>query len=297
MSLHSTAHYSHMPPPVSAFILPGKHHPTTSTSSILLSVKSSQDSPQNPSTSLRRPTTQNPFRTSISQTSQVSKNPLKNLINSQNTPTIPPSDSLSNKLWLSSKLSPPPPPPTPPRLLNETVESGKGDGTLESTENCGEEDDERGMEFREKGKIFVGNLPLWIKKNEVAEFFRQFGPIKNVILIKGHDDIERNVGFGFVIYSGPTAEKAAMKAVEFDGVEFHGRVLSVKLDNGRRMKAKTEGRARWIEGREGDGDEYRSKWHEEREGSRREFRKVLETHPENWQAVVRMFERIKKVLL
>lgn len=149
------------------------------------------------------------------------------------------------------------------------------------------------MEFREKGKIFVGNLPLWIKKAEVAEFFRQFGPIRNVIVIKGHDELERNMGFGFVIFSGTTAEKAAMKAVEFDGVEFHGRVLTVKLDNGQRVKGKYAERARWVDGKV--GEEYRSEWHEEREGSRKEFGKVLESRPENWQVVVRAFERIKKV--
>lgn len=69
-------------------------------------------------------------------------------------------------------------------------------------------------EFRQEGKIFVGNLPNWIKKHQVMEFFRQFGPIKNVILIKGHNDFEKNVGVGFVIYDGPAAEKSAMKAVE-----------------------------------------------------------------------------------
>lgn len=141
----------------------------------------------------------------------------------------------------------------------------------------------------------MGNLPLWIKKNEVGEFFRQFGPIKNVILIKGHDELERNMGFGFVIYGGNTAEKAAMKAVEFDGVEFHGRVLTVKLDNGQRVRGKHAERARWLEGKEEGGEEYRSKWHEVREGSRREFQKVLESQPENWQAVVGAFEGIKKV--
>lgn len=141
----------------------------------------------------------------------------------------------------------------------------------------------------------MGNLPLRVKKNEVAEFFRQFGPIKNVILIKGHDELERNMGFGFVIYSGDTAEKSAMKAVEFDGVEFHGRVLTVQLDNGIRLKGKYAERARWIEGKEGDREEYRTKWHEERDGSRKGLQKVLESQPENWQAVVQAFERIKKV--
>lgn len=139
----------------------------------------------------------------------------------------------------------------------------------------------------------MGNLPYWIKKHEVSEFFRQFGPVKNVILIKGHNETERNAGFGFIIYDGPTAVKSAAKAVEFDGMEFHGRVLTVKLDDGKRLKGKSEERKRWMEGE--DGEEYRSKWHEEREGSRKAFRKVLETQPENWQAVVSAFERIKKV--
>lgn len=139
-------------------------------------------------------------------------------------------------------------------------------------------------------------MPGWVKKHEVAEFFRQFGPIKSVILIKGHNDTERNAGFGFVIYGGEAeaAENSAMKAVEFDGVEFHGRVLTVKLDDGRRMKDKSRERARWLEGSD-DKEDYRSEWHEDRDGSRKEFRKVLETEPENWQAVVRAFERIKKV--
>lgn len=163
----------------------------------------------------------------------------------------------------------------------------------ESSDDSDSDNSAQAIGFRQEGKIFVGNLPSWIKKNEFAEFFRQFGPIKNVILIKGHNDTERNAGFGFVIYGGPTADNSAMKAVEFDGVEFHGRILTVKLDDGRRLKEKSEGRARWVEGDEGVG--YRSNWHEEREGSRKEFRKIVETEPENWQAVVRSFERIKKV--
>lgn len=119
-----------------------------------------------------------------------------------------------------------------------------------------------------------------------------------MILIKGHDSTERNAGFGFVIYGGPNAAKSAMKAVEFDGVEFHGRVLSVRLDDGGRLKDRAEERARWIE--EGDGDggvefRARSKWHKERQSSRNALRKVMERAPENWQAVVNTFDRIDKV--
>lgn len=158
----------------------------------------------------------------------------------------------------------------------------------EENEHCSTE-----TELRQKGKIFVGNLPNWIKKSEFTEFFRQFGPIKNVILIKGYNEFEKNMGFGFVIYDGPVAEKSALKAVEFDGVEFHGRVLTVKLDDGKRLKLKKEQRVRWVEGV--DEEEFSSKWHKERDKDRREFRKTVETHPENWQAVVSAFEKIKKV--
>jgi len=82
--------------------------------------------------------------------------------------------------------------------------------------------------------------------------------------------------------------------VEFDGVEFHGRVLTVKLDDGKRMREKIQERARWLEGN-GNKGEHPSSWHEERDGSRKGFQKVLETQPENWQAVVTAFEKIKKV--
>lgn len=117
-----------------------------------------------------------------------------------------------------------------------------------------------------------------------------------MILIKGHGESGRNKGFGFVIYGGEAAGKAAARAVEFDGVEFHGRVLTVKLDNGVRLKERAVARERWVAEGE-DGVEYRSEWHREREGARGEFRRVVETRPEDWQAVVRAFERIEKVLV
>uniref|UniRef100_M1BF75 Pentatricopeptide repeat-containing protein n=1 Tax=Solanum tuberosum TaxID=4113 RepID=M1BF75_SOLTU len=230
------------PPPFSAAIHTGNHHSTTVFSS------------------LRKSSSSSPEKIPLPYTPKFTKKPLKHLLNS----TAPP--SLSNKLWLSKKLSPPPPPtppPTPPPFLAKNEEMQKR------------------VENKEKGRIFVGNLPLWIKEEEVAEFFRQFGAIKNVILIKGNSGNEKNMGFGFLKYEGPIAEKAAMKAVEFDGVEFHGRVLTVKLDDGRRLKEKIE---------------ERNMWHEAMEGSGRDFKKVLETQPENWQAVVWAFERIKKVL-
>jgi RNA recognition motif-containing protein len=55
------------------------------------------------------------------------------------------------------------------------------------------------FELRDKTKIFVGNLPLWVNKEEICRLFRQFGPLKKVELIKGHDSPERNVGYFFML--------------------------------------------------------------------------------------------------
>ncbi|KAK6135962.1 hypothetical protein DH2020_030300 [Rehmannia glutinosa] len=271
----SSVHCSHTPTPFSTSNLAGKqHYATTSTppALVILASNSPQDFGHNPTTNsaaLRRPTTHKPLKTSTAHSTQLPENPLKKFVNSQNSPPSPVHHPmiLSVKSYgypASSPLRPLPPPPFAP-LQGTLQENEIEDEVFENSE-----ENEKEVEFREKGKIFVGNLPLWIKKHE------------------------RNMGFGFVIYSGHTAEKAAMKAVEFDGVEFHGRVLTVKLDNGKRMKGKYAERARWVEGKDGDEGDYRSKWHEEREGSRKEFRKVLESQPENWQAVVRAFDRIKK---
>ncbi|XP_043694575.1 pentatricopeptide repeat-containing protein At5g04810, chloroplastic-like isoform X2 [Telopea speciosissima] len=290
-SVSSTHHYCHSSP-LSAAILAGKSQQISSSLTLSLQSSPEPNKPTNPprlSGEIRHPQILKAFPSKPNPPGpkKLSTNPLRNLgTPSSTTPKNP--DNLANKLWLSSKISPP--------LLEEETEDAQEakDKEDEKSNVPGDVDSVHVSvpEFRQEGKIFVGNLPLWIKKSEFAEFFRQFGPIKNVILIKGHDDPERNVGYGFVIYGGPTAANSASKAVEFDGVEFHGRTLTVKLDDGRRLKARSEERARWVAG--SDEVEYRSKWHEERDNYRREFRKVLESEPDNWQAAVRAFERIDK---
>jgi leucine-rich PPR motif-containing protein len=149
--------------------------------------------------------------------------------------------------------------------------------------------------FRQKGKVFVGNLPLRARKAEVAEFFRQFGPLEKVELVRAHDDPERNAGFCFLYYSadGDDADAAAERAAEVDGVDFRGRSLTVRLDDGRRGRARAEDRARWVD--HGRRREPASPWHRGRDEACREFRGVVESRPQDWQAVVSAFERIPKV--
>eukprot|EP00252_Welwitschia_mirabilis_P004067 TRINITY_DN1423_c0_g1_i3.p1 TRINITY_DN1423_c0_g1~~TRINITY_DN1423_c0_g1_i3.p1 ORF type:complete len:901 (+),score=161.52 TRINITY_DN1423_c0_g1_i3:50-2752(+) len=195
------------------------------------------------------------------------------------------------KLWLSSTLltegeSDKESPST------QKAEAGPEDQNSDDEDNVAEVEETVSEEFREKGKVFVGNLPVRATKREIAEYFRQFGPLKSVILIRAHNDPQKNAGFGFVIYGGPSAEEWAMKAVEFDGAEFQGRALTIKLDNGQRRKVLLAHRRKWIEG--GDSCHFRSSWHEERFNASNHFRKILETHPDNWQMIVDAFCKINK---
>lgn len=277
-----------------------RRHSSAASISYSLKPQPPQPPPEPPeSPDLRRP--EKSLGSSPSSSSPTPKAPLKNPLKgltSRSSVSQPEAASkvssfgsaLASKLRLSSKLSPPPPPPPP--VLEETQfrdDSSSRRDTSPRTEET--------RVFRQEGKIFVGNLPTWIKKPELEEFFRQFGPIETTILIKGHREVEKNAGFGFVIYA---AEKSAMKAVEFDGVEFHGRVLTVKLDDGKRLKTKAEQRARWVEqeGEEGEDAKMSSKssWHQEREGSRKTLQRILDSDGDNWQAVVSAFEKINKVL-
>ena len=100
-------------------------------------------------------------------------------------------------------------------------------------------------DFRQKGKVFVGNLPLRARKSDVAEFFRQFGPLDKVELVRAHDDPERNAGFCFLYYDDSAASMAE-RAAEVDGVDFRGRSLTVRLDDGRRGPTRAEDRARLL---------------------------------------------------
>ena len=144
----------------------------------------------------------------------------------------------------------------------------------------------------EPGKIFVGNIPPLIPKGIIAEHFRQFGPLKDLILIKDHSDPEKNKGYCFVIYGGPSATSSALKAAELNGTLFHGRKLTVKLDDGRRLRKKLESRKRWLE----DGKmSFLSDWHSNRDEASRNFRNFIEGNPTSRRLVVEAFNKIEKV--
>lgn len=97
------------------------------------------------------------------------------------------------------------------------------------------------------GKIFIGNLPYHIKREPIKTFFSQCGPVRDIIFIRSHTDPEKNRGYCFLFFGGPDPNGAAVRAAEFDGVEFHGKTLRIKLDDGRWERDRRGERERWVE--------------------------------------------------
>lgn len=97
------------------------------------------------------------------------------------------------------------------------------------------------------GKIFVGNLPYRVRREDVKEFFAQCGPVRDIIFIRSHDDPQKNKGFCFLFFGGPDPNAAAIQAADLDGAEFFGKLLTVKIDDGRWERDRREQRERWVE--------------------------------------------------
>ena len=71
------------------------------------------------------------------------------------------------------------------------------------------------------GKLYVGNLPFKTTEDEVTEFFKKFGDVTSVVLIKDRETGKPR-GFGFVEMND--INKAINEA---NGAEFGGRKLLV----------------------------------------------------------------------
>ncbi|MFA6408699.1 MAG: RNA-binding protein [Gammaproteobacteria bacterium] len=87
-------------------------------------------------------------------------------------------------------------------------------------------------------KIYVGNLPFTTVDAELTELFGQFGPIKELALIK--DRYTGNFkGFGFITYE---TQQAAEAALSMDGQNYGGRPMKVSI--AREGEARTGGGGR-----------------------------------------------------
>jgi RNA recognition motif-containing protein len=73
-------------------------------------------------------------------------------------------------------------------------------------------------------KLYIGNLPYDVKRDEITDFFGEFGTVQD-LYIPVRDDGEGR-GFAFITMDEEAAEKAIQEA---DGSEFLGRTLVVNV--------------------------------------------------------------------
>lgn len=74
-------------------------------------------------------------------------------------------------------------------------------------------------------KIYIGNLPYRITKNEITDFFATCGAIEHVHIATDRQTGDSK-GFGFVTFE---TKEAADKAVKLNGTELKARALRIDL--------------------------------------------------------------------
>jgi RNA recognition motif-containing protein len=65
-------------------------------------------------------------------------------------------------------------------------------------------------------KIFVGGIPLALSENAFKEYFKKYGEITDVQIVKDRAT-GRSRGFGFVRYQDPSSVKRVMKEKHYLG--------------------------------------------------------------------------------
>lgn len=80
----------------------------------------------------------------------------------------------------------------------------------------------------QSSKLYVGNLPYSVTKEQLGELFMAHGQVQNVTIIEGK-------GFGFVEMSSPEEAEAAKNAL--NGTDLQGRTL--KIDEARPPQKRT----------------------------------------------------------
>merc|ERR1712216_420005 len=81
------------------------------------------------------------------------------------------------------------------------------------------------IEDEEGRRLYIGNLPWTMSAHDVAENFESFGEITNAHLPR--DPEGRSRGFAFVTFA--SAEDASAACDEWDGREFGGRQIKVRV--------------------------------------------------------------------
>jgi len=72
--------------------------------------------------------------------------------------------------------------------------------------------------------VYIGNLPWGVTEDDVADLFRDFGPLLDVRIVQD-PRTGRSRGYGFVELTSPDNVAKAVSAL--NGADFNGRVLMV----------------------------------------------------------------------
>ncbi|OGO94066.1 MAG: hypothetical protein A3F41_04755 [Coxiella sp. RIFCSPHIGHO2_12_FULL_44_14] len=99
-------------------------------------------------------------------------------------------------------------------------------------------------------KIYVGNLSYSVDEEQLSDYFKQFGSVKELTLIKDRET-GRSKGFAFVEYDSPgDAEKAIREA---NGHDLGGRAMNVNLARDKDSSGGSGGRRPPRHNRNGGG--------------------------------------------
>lgn len=77
-----------------------------------------------------------------------------------------------------------------------------------------------------QAKVFVGGIPPFVDRDELRAIFSEFGPVTDAIVMVDQNT-QRSRGFGFVTFEHDS--NGALKAVEAQPLQIHGRRVEVKL--------------------------------------------------------------------
>ncbi len=76
-------------------------------------------------------------------------------------------------------------------------------------------------------KLYIGNLPYRLRKQQFIDFFVDCGDITDACIIKDKNT-NRSKGFGFITFAN---ESDMQSALSLDGVELEGRPLKINFAN------------------------------------------------------------------
>ena len=107
-----------------------------------------------------------------------------------------------------------------------TGSTGGGGGTERPNHHRAVKQEDSMTAEQAQAKVFVGGIPPHVDRDELRAIFSEFGPVTDAIVMVDQAT-QRSRGFGFVTFEHDS--DGALKAVEAQPLQIHGRRVEVKL--------------------------------------------------------------------